>query len=321
MVRKMTVVNKPKVYACKNKDDEIRLLSTSGGIFTAFAEKILEQNGIIFAVRFDENFMPIYDFVEYAEQLSLYRGSKYVQAIPGKNIVNELERRLQMGQKALFIGTPCVANGIKKRFRDYESQLYVIDFICMGVVIPDVWKAYKSHAFENEILEKIVFKEKSNGWRRYNFYAKTDKQELKEFGQSNPFMKGYLHKLYLRPTCYKCMCKGFNRFSDITIADCWGIEDVYPKFDDDMGISSVFLNSKLGTDLFTNIKDKLEIKEISFELATKKNHYYFDSAERNYYQDDFFREFYEGDPYSAILKYQDKTRPIWLKISNRFFHK
>lgn len=45
MVRKMTVVNKPKVYACKNKNDEIRLLSTSGGVLLHLQKKYLIKMG------------------------------------------------------------------------------------------------------------------------------------------------------------------------------------------------------------------------------------------------------------------------------------
>lgn len=44
-------------YAAYAYDDELRMKSSSGGIFSLCAEWILSQSGIVFGAAFDENFM------------------------------------------------------------------------------------------------------------------------------------------------------------------------------------------------------------------------------------------------------------------------
>ena len=53
-----------KVYACKNKDENIRKKSSSGGLFTLFAKYILDQEGVVFGAKYDENLRVIHDYIE-----------------------------------------------------------------------------------------------------------------------------------------------------------------------------------------------------------------------------------------------------------------
>ena len=56
--------NMPQAYACINKDEEIRKNSLSGGIFTLLAEQILNKQGVVFGVAFDENYHIILTYIE-----------------------------------------------------------------------------------------------------------------------------------------------------------------------------------------------------------------------------------------------------------------
>lgn len=47
--------------------------------------------------------------------------------------------------------------------------------------------------------------------------------------------------------------------SDITIADCWGIDKVNKEFDDDKGCTTMILQSQKGVEVFNSIKEKLVI--------------------------------------------------------------
>lgn len=58
-------------------------------------------------------------------------------------------------------------------------------------------------------------------------------------------MKGFLSNLYLRPSCYRCSVKCGKICSDITIGDFWGVQNFFPNFDDDKGVSAVIVNSIL----------------------------------------------------------------------------
>lgn len=312
------ITSTPDVYACKNKDDCIRSVSTSGGVFSIIAAEEINHGGSVLAVRFDDNFCPIYDFADSIEDIDKFRGSKYVQAVLSKEIIAKLKERLKQGKTVMIIGTPCTINGLSLMLKQYRAQLLFIDFVCMGIAPMKIWKTYLDQAFSGEKIEKIIFKEKSNGWRNYSFFVQTNQRIFTEKGKSNLYMQGYLNKLYLRPSCYNCKCKGLDRTSDITIADCWGIENYFPDFDDDKGISSVFLNNDIGKKVFAQIKDQFVFVKFPFESAVKENHYYFDSAEKNYYTDKFFKDFLEFPDIKTIDKYRYKTRPVWVKLINRF---
>lgn len=59
-------------------------------------------------------------------------------------------------------------------------------------------------------------------------------------------MQLFLNNYSLRPSCYSCHFKGIQRISDITLGDFWGIENVYPDFSKNRGVTLVILQSKRG---------------------------------------------------------------------------
>ena len=69
----------------------------------------------------------------------------------------------------------------------------------------------------------------------------------------------------MRPSCYACKFKSLSRPSDITIGDCWGIDNIYPDMDDDKGTSIVFAHSEKGMDLLKKILGEMTYKEGNIE--------------------------------------------------------
>ena len=49
------------VYAAKNKNEEIRMQSSSGGIFTLLAEAIINEGGVVFGAKFDKDWIVVHD--------------------------------------------------------------------------------------------------------------------------------------------------------------------------------------------------------------------------------------------------------------------
>jgi Fe-S-cluster-containing hydrogenase component 2 len=66
-INKTEVNNNPVAYACINKNEKIRLESSSGGIFSLVADYILENEGIVFGARFNDDFEVIHDYIEKKE--------------------------------------------------------------------------------------------------------------------------------------------------------------------------------------------------------------------------------------------------------------
>lgn len=73
------------VYAAKNKDEKIRLQSSSGGVFSSLAEAIINAGGVVFGAKFDEEWKVVHGYTETKDGIADFRGSKYVQSWMGDN--------------------------------------------------------------------------------------------------------------------------------------------------------------------------------------------------------------------------------------------
>ena len=260
--------DKIKAFAAKNKNKGIRLESSSGGIFSILAEKIILEGGVVFGAKFDSHWEVVHSYSETVEGLSVFRGSKYVQS-KVKRSFTDAEQFLKSNRKVLFSGTPCQISGLKHFLKKEYANLLAVDFICHGVPSPKVFHLYldellkKNSCSINEVA-RIGFRDKTEGWKRYSLIIKFKKNSqrisLRKANNKDVFLKTFCNDLYLRPSCYSCPCKELKSGSDITIADFWGIEDKYPLFDDNKGVSLVLVNSLKGTDIWNEIdKEAFEV--------------------------------------------------------------
>lgn len=82
------------------------------------------------------------------------------------------------------------------------------------------------------------------------------------------FRNLYYSGLIMRLSCYHCPYSNLVRCSDITIADCRGIEKVLPNIKSDEGVSLVIVNIEHGIKLLdfvsADIEPILQILWISF---------------------------------------------------------
>jgi hypothetical protein len=191
--------------------------------------------------------------------------------------------------------------------KDYDNLL-LVDFICHGVPSPGMFRwylleelqrvAYDSNLKNSVLLPSIhsipkrnallevdeievkgiSFRDKVEGWEKYSFAlhlakATADGEKntvlLSSSLDKNPFLKGFMHDLYLRPSCYQCSVKNLKSGSDITIADFWGIKKKDPELDDDKGLSAVMINTEKGENFFSQLNvDKVLA---SFKTVLKYN--------------------------------------------------
>lgn len=292
------------VYAAINPNENIRMQSSSGGIFTMLAENVIEAGGVVFGARFDEKWEVVHDYTETKEGLAAFRGSKYVQSQIG-NSYQQAKQFLQAGRKVLFSGTPCQVAGLKRFLRKEYENLWTIDVVCHGVPSPLVWRRYldefilrpKGAAGKNTVLSSLKgnpvltglnFRDKQMGWKKYGFVALgmsadkadqnsvsslngQDKMLLHETLDKNLFMQVFLKNLCLRPSCADCPAKSGKSGSDITIADFWGINRYLPDWDDDKGTSLVLINSEKGMAYFEQVRRNVKFTETTYEQALAGN--------------------------------------------------
>ncbi len=245
--------NPLKIYAGQINNEEIRIQSSSGGIFSAVAKEIIDKGGLVFGAKFNNKWEVVFDYTNSINQLAYFRGSKYIQATID-NAYNQTEKFLKTGNIVLFTGTPCQIAGLKSFLKKDYPNLYTIDFICHGVPSPLIWKYYLQELINQEKINKIqniYFRNKLRGWKNFNFlleYTSNDKSQhiYEESYHSNIYMKAFLANLTLRPSCYNCHAKAGKSNSDLTIADFWGIDNYFPSLNDDKGISLIYTNSAKG---------------------------------------------------------------------------
>lgn len=288
------------VYAAKNNNEEIRLKSSSGGIFTLLAEQIIAEGGVVFGARFNESWEVVHDYTETIEGLEPFRGSKYVQSVIGDNFI-KAKQFLKDGRKVLFSGTPCQIAGLKKFLRKEYENLLTVEVVCHGVPSPMVWRDYldykrakraggkntvSSSLNELPVIAGISFRDKTNGWKKFAFKisyaaskaaenslsksADNTNYEITPFSE-DLFMKGFLKNLYLRPSCYHCAARQGKSGADISIADYWGIQSIHPEIDDDKGTGLILINTKQGANYFNSTANQIDSLTSSYNKAIMQN--------------------------------------------------
>lgn len=269
------------VYAAINPDSDVRQLSSSGGIFSALADAVLSQGGVVFGVCWDKEWRLVFDYAETRDDLYRFRGSKYLQAHVGDAYI-KAEQFLKSGRQVLFTGTACQIAGLKKYLRRDYDNLLAVDVICHGAPSPQVWKKYlgeqlsfiEQNRGSRYQIESINFRDKSVGWKNYNFSIglKGADGKVEYFTQpssQNIFMRGFLRDFYLRPSCYSCPAKSGKSGSDITLGDFWGINQLKPDIDDDRGVSAVMVNTARGASWLGDLS--LEQYSMSYDDVCRYN--------------------------------------------------
>lgn len=298
---KISVVSSPlQCFATKHSSKEVQQESSSGGAFTQMAEYVLNLGGVVFGAAFDEEWNVVHQYVESIDELFKLRMSKYVQSQIG-NAYCETENFLNLGKIVLFVGTPCQIRGLKSFLRKDYPNLLAVDFVCHGVPSHLVWKKYLNEVVKTNkgqyndfgsIVHSIQFRNKCLGWENFSFvlrYKDKEKieQQINETLFINPYLKGFIHDLYLRYSCYHCKNKSFTSGSDITMCDFWGVKETYPELYDSNGLSGVTVNTKHGQQFIEQLS--LNRFEVDYQNLLRFNPSFEQSVSLKPFRKYFFR--------------------------------
>lgn len=306
-------------YAAYNKDENIRMQSSSGGVFTLLAEWIIDNGGVVFGAAYDNDFNVIHICIEEKENLYKLRGSKYVQSKIGDSY-KKAKQMLDDNILVLFAGTPCQINGLIQYLKKDYKNLYTQDIICHGVPSPMVWKKYINYREIKSAskTQRTFFRHKKYGWKMYSVqFIYTNCTEYIQIHKEDLYMRGFLRNLSLRPSCYNCNSRGDYRNSDITLADFWGINNILPEMNDDKGCSLVIVNSQKGAHIFNAIKDKMVLKSVNFNEAVKMNRAIFDSPTKPKNRGKFFDDIQNSTFEEAVMRNTRKSKLLKLKVAIR----
>ncbi len=264
----------PIVLAALHKDDTIRRESTSGGLFSALANSIYDEDGYVGGAVYNNDFFVEHLLSNKREDLLRIRGSKHSQSNMTGHF-QQIKELLINGEKVLICAAPCQIASLRLFLgTDYE-KLIIVDFICLGINSNKIFHKhleYLEHKFRAKVIS-VQGKNKDLGWRSLAYKIKfaNNKVYLRK-GRNDDFTRGFIAShINCRPTCYQCKYKGFPRISDITLGDFWGIENFDKTMDDNLGTSVVLLNSQKGITFFDSIKDEIKTKEMPLSAVLPGN--------------------------------------------------
>lgn len=289
--------NAPITYAASILNEDVRRNSSSGGIFTAVAEQIIENSGIVYGAAFSEDLSVKHIGVTNTSDLDKLRRSKYIQS-DLNGCFQRMKERLENNTTILFSGTPCQVEGLLSYLQKPYKNLITIDFVCHGVPSPRVWEEYISYQENayNSKINKVNFRDKSSGWKNFSIRLDFENQKtyLKIFGQ-DPYMNAFLSNISLRACCYNCKYKSLNHKSDITIADYWGIDKIKPDIDDDKGLSMVLLNSEKGKKILNSVNNCITLNKTDVRDIFQYNPCLIESVTEHNFRQYFFKKLGKKD--------------------------
>ena len=320
-------------------------MSSSGGVFSVIAEKVISNGGVVFGTKWNNTFEAVVDWTDSIEGLTAFRGSKYLQSVIGNNY-KKVEEFLGKGKFVLFSGTPCQINGLKSYLGKEYENLLTIEVICHGGPSPLVWQKYLKSIVRpqggdgrntvslslklSSVITGVNFRDKANGWKKFGFridYGSADSSAeqnsvfeltknpyIEPFDQ-NDYMRAFLSNLSLRPSCFDCKAKSGNSGADITIGDLWGVDKLNPEIDDDKGISLIIIHSEKAQEYIKDIN--IALVKVSDEYIKKYNPSYLRSVEQPYLYEYFWWQF-KRHGINALTKTRRYHPSLFYRFYKRF---
>jgi len=293
------VNNDPEgTFAAYARDKDIRKRSSSGGLFSVLAGKVIDEGGVVFGAGFDDDLKVMHKSAGNREELALLAGSKYVQS-DTQGVYKKVKEVLDEGKRVLFCATPCQCSALRNYIGDRDG-LILVDFLCHGVPSPLVWRKYLDECFKD--VKSAHFRSKENGWEEFSMKIVSERGNYVRSWYTDPYMRIFFGNIALRQSCYDCTHKGEGYASDITVADFWGISKVFPEMNDDRGTSAVIVRTEKGRAALDAVKTELVLKECTLESIIQSNNVYYKSAKRPVARESFFADISSGTSFEELKK-------------------
>ena len=279
-VQNMPVINilrEKKIYGMRIKNSDILAKSSSGGGFFGICQKICQNNYVIFGAKYTKKLKVQHGYITDINDIQKFQKSKYLQSEIGNSYI-QAKDFLEMGKLVLFSGTPCQIAGLRNFLKKDYDNLICIDIICHGVPSYKVFKKYIEYE-ENKNqkkLKEIVFREKTKD-KNDKYDSKKiklvfeDDTNIVDAAESNPFLRGFYARIMYRPSCYSCPFAQPERYGDLTIADCWGIEKIDSSIDAHKGYSLIIANTEKGNSILKNMKNDFEYIPLNIDFVKEHN--------------------------------------------------
>ena len=280
----------PVAYAVMAQDD-VRMRSSSGGVFELLADEIFEREGYVCGVAYKSDFTTEHIIIDNKSDLKKLQGSKYV--ISDVNRVYQRIRELLLQEKyVLFSGCPCQVAGLKAYLGkiSYSKYLLAVDLICHGIPSVKAFQRYLRDVHGNRAMSHIGFKDKEYGWHASMTIDFADGSRFNEACEKDFYFWSYLSGVNKNVACGSCPFAKIPRQGDLTIGDYWGISNYKKELNDTKGTSVVLVNNEKAQQFLESILPHAKKFEITpLDVAIKGNANLVQSPKNHISRNQFFK--------------------------------
>lgn len=292
-----TVNSKPKyeAFCGYSTIGGVRAKSSSGGLFHALSEPVINSGGVVFGAAFNYGQSDLRLEHSSSDECGLgpLQKSKYVQSYIGLTY-RKVKKTLAAGRKVMFVGTPCQVAGLKSYLGNFPiDNLLTVDFICHGVPSMHFLKDHLNHIGFSDLskIRKIDFRPKNRTWVD-DLVVETDRYIYKRYYAYDAYFKGF-NGTYttLRKSCFQCIySNGYNRQADITLADFWGVYKSDVKIEDwRQGLSLILAYTENGCNAIKNLENvrlvPINVADTEYVYRRNRADYYPHEAREKFFND------------------------------------
>lgn len=238
-----------------NKDDAVRLPSSSGGIGSALAETAIELGYCVVGAEQDLNARQVrHVIIDAKEDIPRIRGSKYLPSYT-PDAFSALRER----DKALIIATPCQISALRKVYAHKKDFIYV-DLKCFGPMGYNILPKYLDFlsSINPSGVKSLNFRDKSVSWKAWG-----PRVEFMDGGSyQRPALKdpmGTIFSSYLAVHQVCLSCDHFKNASDadIRLEDAWHKMEFVTKEGWKKGLSQITVYTENGREFFSKVRHRL----------------------------------------------------------------
>ena len=270
-----------KFYMAWHKNRKIVMNSSSGGVFSALAQWVLDKRGVVVGAEFNASTKEVrHELIDNPKDLFKLKLSKYYQS-KTTDIFYKVQEQIKRKVLVLFTGTACQIAALNSFLGEIDKKyLITLDVLCHGVASKKVVLEYiksKEKEYNKKIIDfRFRIKEGKEGWqsgsgtRMKLFFS--DGTSVVQNKYTDTYFVGFNSNIFLRESCYRCKYCGQNRISDFTAADFWGVtlERVSKKQLYD-GVSVLLVNSDKARTILSELALVMNIQEIDPQEAIPYN--------------------------------------------------
>lgn len=218
-----------RCYAAWSEDPLARQKCASGGFVSLLSQHVIAKRGVVYGVRYNEDWQAVYAKASSLQELEAFKGSKYAYARVG-DIYYQVKADIDQHRLVLFVGLPCQVAALYAFLGDNPNQLITCDLFCHGAPPTDYLSEEIRYLKKKHHLSEIDdVRFRGNDGNNY-YLTLWNKGELlyKKKAQAQYYFKAFLSGLSLRDACQQCRYARVERVGDLSAGDFIGLGKEHP---------------------------------------------------------------------------------------------